>query len=162
MSDADVQAAEWVQQLMRDFQDELTCGLYEAIYSLEQPSVEALMQAQARTCVAAFLKFADLRIPMDLDEFLQAMRTAGPSQIEIQRAGNVIHWAEQHHGECVCPFVRRGVVRLDPKLCICGAHWVRYLCKAVTNTDVDVETGETVATGAQNCCFRITVRKTIE
>jgi hypothetical protein len=162
MSDADVQAAEWVQALMRDFQDQLTCGLYEAIYSLDPPSVATLMQAQARTCVATFLKFADIRLPMDLDEFLHAMRTAGPSQIEIQREGNVIHWTEQHHGDCVCPFVRRGVIRLDPKLCICGAHWVQHLFKTVTNTDVDVETGETVATGAPNCRFRITVKKTTE
>ncbi|HEX7406111.1 MAG TPA: hypothetical protein VF515_00535, partial [Candidatus Binatia bacterium] len=117
MADEQGPAPDWIQNLIRDFQDTLTCGLYEAIYKLDDPSAERLMQAQARTCVGAFLKLSDLRIPMELDEFLHAMRTAGPSQVDIQRQGDVIDWIEQHHGECVCPFVRRKVVRLDPKLC---------------------------------------------
>jgi hypothetical protein len=158
MSPADVPQADWVQQLIRDFQDKLTCGLYDAIYSLDQPNVDTLMRAQARTCVAAFLDLGTLRLPMPLDEFLQAMHIAGPSQIEITRDGDVIHWVEQHRGECACPYVKRGVIRLDPKLCICGGHWAKYLFEAVTQTDVDVEMLDTVATGAQNCAFRITVK----
>jgi hypothetical protein len=158
MCPPDAPAVDWLQELIRDFQDTLTCGLYEAIYRLEQPGVETLMQAQARTCVGAFLQLGTLPNVMPLDAFLQAMRTAGPSKIDIQQEGDVIHWTEQHNGECVCPFVRRGVVRLDPKLCICGAHWVKCLFETVAQTRVDVETVETVATGAQNCCFRITVK----
>lgn len=149
---------EWVHQLIRDFQDTLTCGLYEAIYQLDDGAVEALMDAQARICVGAFLKISNLRVPMALDDFLQAMRIAGPSLIEIRRDGDLIEWVEQHQGECVCPFVRRKVVRLDPKLCICGAHWVQHLFETVAQTRVAVETLETAATGAQNCHFRIRVQ----
>jgi len=160
MSEDETEATDWVQELIRDFQDKLTCGLYEAIYSLDTPNVETLMKAQARSCVGAFLELGTLQVPMPLDEFLKVMRVAGPSQIEVRRDGDVIHWIEQHQGECVCPFVKRGVIRLDSKLCICGAHWVQYLFQAVAKTDVDVETLESVATGAQNCCFRITVKGT--
>jgi hypothetical protein len=151
-------AEDWVQELTRDFQDKLTCGLYDAIYQLDQGSVETLMRAQAHSCVGAFLELGTLRTPMSLDAFLDAMRIAGPSQIDIEREGNVIHWSEQHDGQCVCPFVRRGVVRLDPKLCLCGAHWVKELFRTVTHTEVDVEILETAATGARNCSFLITVQ----
>ncbi len=96
---------------------------------------------------------------MDLDSFLDAMRTAGPSQVEIRREGDVIHWTELHGGQCVCPFVRRRVIRLDPKLCICGAYWVKHLFETVANTPVEVETVETAATGAENCRFRITIKR---
>jgi len=153
--------ADWLQNLIRDYQDKLTCGLWEAVYSLDQPSLDTLMQAQARTCVGAFLELGTLQTPLPLDDFLRAVRTAGPSQIEIQRHGDVIEWTEVHHGECLCPYVKRGVVRLDPKLCICGAHWVKYLLEVVTGTEVDIETVETVATGAQNCRFRITVKEAV-
>ncbi len=159
MDDATTRAADWVQNLIRDYQDELTSGLYEAIYSLDGDSLDALMLGQACTCVAAFLKLSDLHAPMELDAFLEAMRIAGPGKIDIQRQGDVIDWTEQHQGQCVCPFVRRGVIRLDPKLCICGAHWVRNLFETVALTPVEVETVETVAAGAQSCRFRITVRQ---
>ena len=157
MTASEGQPPDWVQQLMRDFQDTLTGGLYEAIYKLDRRCVEPLMQAQARTCVAAFLNLSDLRVPMTLDDFLQAMRIAGPSKVDIRRDGDRIEWIEQHQGECVCPFVRRKVVRLDPQLCICGAHWVQRLFETVAHTKVEVETVETAATGAQNCHFRIRV-----
>src|SRR5512140_2248678 len=143
MDDKQGEPAEWVQELMRDFQDSLTCGLYEAVYALDDGSVERLMHAQARTCVGAFLKLSDLRVPMSLDEFLHAMRIGGPSKIDIQRDGDTIEWVEQHQGQCVCPFVRRNVIRLDPKLCICGAHWVQHLFETVAKTRVAVETVET-------------------
>jgi hypothetical protein len=51
------------------------------------------------------------------------------------------------------------VIRLDPKLCICSAYWVKHLFKKAANTDVGVETLKTVAAGAENCCFRITVMR---
>ncbi|MFN8544954.1 MAG: hypothetical protein U0807_12240 [Candidatus Binatia bacterium] len=157
-TDSHGDGGDWLTQLMRDFQDRLTCGLYEAIYDLEQPALETLMQAQARTCAAAFLDLTGLKVPQPLDEFLVTMQTCGPSQIEITRDGDVIDWRERHQGECVCPFVRRGVVRLDPKLCLCGAHWVERLFATVTGTKVDVEMVESAATGAQDCRFRITLR----
>ena len=158
MESAKRQDGDWIQGLIRDYQDKLTCGLYEGIYRLEDGHLDALMQGQAHTCVAAFLDLTGLPHPMSVDDFLRAMRTAGPSQIEIQREGDVIHWTELHYGECVCPFIRRGVVRLDAKLCVCGEHWVRQLFQTVAGVAVDVETIETVATGSQNCRFRITLK----
>ncbi|OGO52628.1 MAG: hypothetical protein A2148_06945 [Chloroflexi bacterium RBG_16_68_14] len=158
MDELQTKDPDWVDVLIRDYQDKLTCGLYEAIYSLDGRSLDTLMQGQAHTCVGAFLELSDLRSPMELDDFLEAMRVAGPSKVDIRREGEVIEWTEQHQGQCVCPFVRRGVVRLDSKLCICGAYWVQYLFERVAGTAVEVETIETVATGAENCRFRITVK----
>ncbi len=160
MGDARDQQPDWVSDLIRDYQDKLTCGLYEAIYALDRPSVERLMQAQARTCVAAFLELGTLRAPTSLADFLEQIRIAGPSQVEIRRDGDVIYWSEQHHGECVCPFIRRGVVRLDAKLCLCGAHWVKELFATAARTEVDVDILQTAATGAQNCDFRTTLKGT--
>ena len=158
MQDSQSPAADWVQNLIRDYQDTLTCGLYEAIYRLQDGALDTLMEGQARTCVAAYLKLTALPAHMEMDAFLEAIQTAGPSQVEIQREGNVIHWRELHQGQCICPFVRRGVVRLDPKLCICGAYWVKHLFETVTKTPVEVEMIETAATGAQDCRFRITLK----
>jgi len=151
--------AEWVEKLMRDYQDKLTCGLFESIYELDGDSVNALMKGQAKTCASAFIDLAGLPVPMDLDAFLDRMRISSPSQLEIQREGDVIHWTEVHHGECVCPLIRRKVIRLDPKLCMCGAYWVKDLFERVAGTHVEVETMETVATGAENCRFRVTVQR---
>ena len=151
--------ADWVTDLIRKFQDQLTSGLYEAIYQLDPPNVQKLMHAQAHTCSGAFLDLGLLPRTLSLDEFLRRMAIAGPSKIDIARDGNTIRWTEQHHqGQCACPFVKREVIRLDPKLCICGAQWVKLLFKRVADTDVDVEIGDTVATGAPNCCFRITIK----
>jgi hypothetical protein len=158
MDESPGQAPDWIQQLIRDYQDTLTCGLYEAIYKLDGRSVETLMRAQGRTCAGAFLKLSDVHSPMALDDFLKVMRTAAPSKIEIRRDGDVIEWIELHQGECVCPFVRRKVVRLDPKLCICGAQWVQHLFESIAHTRVEVETVETVATGAQNCHYRVCMK----
>ena len=159
MAETEAPAATWVEDFIRAYQDKLTCGLYEAIYRLDERSVDALMNAQARSCVGAFLDLGSLRVPMALDEFLHAMQIAGPSKIEIQREGNIIHWDEQHQGECACPFVRRGVVRLDRHLCRCGAYWVKHLFETVAQVQVDVEMIGSVATGTRNCSFVVKLRE---
>ena len=159
MEEPQGQAAEWVEKLMRGFQDKLTHGLFETIYEMDDSSVDTLMEGEARTCVSAFVDLTSMSVPMDLDSFLERMATGGPSQIRIERDGDVILWTELHQGKCVCPLITREVIRLDPKLCICGAYWVKHLFKTAANTDVEVEMLETVAEGAQNCCFRVTVSR---
>ncbi len=151
-------AAEWVQNMMRDYQNKITRGLFETIYEVDGPCLGSIMEGQAESCVTAFVDLTSLPVPMDLDAFLEHMRTSGASQVKIHREGNVIHWDEFHQGECVCPLIRLDVIRLDAKLCICGAHWIKHLFKVATGTTVEVETVETAATGAQNCTFRITVQ----
>ena len=156
---SEVEPAEWVEKLMRDYEDKLTCGLFESIYELDGDSVNALMSGLAKTCASAFIDLAGLPVPMELDAFLDRMLISSPSQLEIQREGDVIHWTEVPHGEGVCPLIRRDVIRLDQKLCMCGAYWVKDLFQRVADTHVEVETIETVATGAENCRFRITVQQ---
>ena len=158
MTEPQSKAADWVENLIRDYQDKLTCGLFETIYSLDGPALDTVMEGQARTCVGAFLDLTALPIPMEIDGFLEHMRLNGPSKVDIRREGDVIHWNELHHGECPCPYVRRGAIRLDAKLCICGAYWVQQLFEKVTGAPVEVEAVSTVATGAQNCDFRITLK----
>jgi len=153
------EAAEWVENLMRDFQDKLTGGLFETIYKMDDAAVDTLMEGEARTCVSAFIDLTSMSVPMELDAFLDRMQTSGPSKVLIKRDGDVILWTELHQGKCVCPLVTRDVIPLDPKLCICGAYWVKHLFKTAANTEVDVETLETAAQGAENCCFRITIKR---
>ncbi len=148
----------WVMNLIRDFQDKITCGLYEAVYSLEGEPLEKVMQGQAHACGAAYLKLYGLPEKMPLDEFLDRIRYTGPSQIKIERDGDVIEWNELHEGGCVCPLVKRNVIRLDQKLCVCGADWVKYLFEEVAQTPVDIEIMETVATGAENCRFQVRLK----
>ena len=158
MESAEGAAADWVQDLMRDYQNKLTRGLFERIYAQETPRLDATMDGLAESCVAAFIDLTSMPVPMDLDSFLETMRTSGPSRVEIRRDGNVIEWIELHRGECVCPLIRLDVIRLDPKLCVCGASWVQQLFKRAANTEVEVETIETAATGGQNCHFRLTIK----
>lgn len=147
---------ETVDEELRCYQDKLTCGLYEAIYDLDDAPRDAIMKRQAQTCVAAFLELADLSTPMDLDSFREAMRTAQPMGAEIEQEGDVIQWTQNQRSQCVCPLVQRGVVRLDPKLCACSAYWVKYLFEEIGHTPVRVEIVETVARGDQTCRFKIT------
>ncbi len=153
------EAADWVEKLMRDFQDKLTGGLFETIYKMDDAAVDTLMEGEAQTCVSAFIDLTSMSVPMGLDSFLKTMQTSGPSKVRVERDGDVILWTELHQGKCVCPLVTRDVISLDPKLCICGAYWVKHLFKTAANTEVDVETIETVANGAENCCFRITIKR---
>ncbi len=148
-------APDWVMNLIRDFQDKITSGLYEGVYSLEGQPLRDVMERQAHACGAAYLQLYGLPQEMELDEFLARIRYTGPSQIDIRRDGDVIDWVELHPDGCVCPLVKRGVIRLDKKLCICGAAWVRYLFQQVAKTPVEVEIVETIASGAENCHFRI-------
>lgn len=149
---------DWVANLIRDFQDKITRGVYEAIYDLEGQPLEHLMTRQARARGAAFLGLVGFTERMEVDEFLARIRVSGPSQIEIRRDGDVIDWTELHAGQCVCPLVKRGAIRLDRKLCLCGAGWVKYLFEPVTEVPVDVETVETVAAGSMNCRFEVRLK----
>lgn len=158
MNEQKPQAAEWVMNLIRDFQDKITCGLYEAIYDLDGDSLDRVMQGQAHACGAAYVNLYALPGHMELDDFLARISRTGPSQIRIERSGDVIDWTELHQDGCVCPFVKRDVIRLDRKLCICGANWVKYLFEKITDTPVDVEIIETIATGADNCRFQIRLK----
>ena len=152
-----VQAAETAHELMREYQDKLTRSLYEAIYRLDDTALDALMEAQSRSCLGVFFGLTAPPSPMDLDSFLDAMSTAGTSQVDIQRDGNLIYWTERHQGRCICPLVRLEVVSLDAKLCTCAVHFVERLFRTLAKTPVSVEMIETVATGAENCCFRVTI-----
>lgn len=148
-------APDWVMNLIRDFQDKITQGLYEGVYDLEGRPLERLMERQAHACGAAYLELCGLPEGMGLEEFLSRIRYTGPSQIDIHRADDTIDWVERHPDGCVCPLVKRNVIRLERKLCLCGAAWVRYLFEKVANTCVDVEIVDTIASGAQNCHFRV-------
>jgi hypothetical protein len=80
MEEPQSQTAEWVENLLRDFQDKLTCGLYETLYTMDDSSVDTLMEGQARTCVSAFVDLTSMSVPMDLDSFLETMAQAAPAR----------------------------------------------------------------------------------
>lgn len=150
-------AEDWIQELMRDYQDAITRGVHEGICRLGDEARNTVMEEQARACVAAFVKLYDIPEHEDLDAFLARMRTGGPSKIDIRREGETILWEEQHDGECMCPLVRRNVIRLRPTLCICGAHWLRMVVERHARRPARVELLDSVASGSKNCVFRITL-----
>jgi hypothetical protein len=148
--------ADWVEQLMRTFRDDLVGGLYEGIYALEGEPLRKVMDAQAEACMYAFVALADIPPELDLAAFLERMKTSGPSRVRVEAVGDdELLWTELHEGECVCPHVRQQVVRLDPKLCLCGETWVRLLIERHSRRHATVSLVESVATGAQNCIYRI-------
>jgi hypothetical protein len=153
---------DWVEQLMRDFRDRLVGGLYEGVYALEGEPLRHVMDAQAETCVHAFTALAGIPAELDLDEFLERMRISGPSKVQVDRTGDdALLWTELHDGECVCPHVRQGVIRLDPKLCLCGETWVRLLVERHARRRATVSMVESVATGAKNCVYRIELHESL-
>ena len=155
--------ADWVEQLMRNFRDRLTGALYEGIYTLEGPELTRVLDAQAETCVHAFAALAEIPPDLPFDAFIERMKTAGPGAVQVERvSGDELLWTELHHGECVCPHVRQGVIRLDPKLCLCGETWVRLLVERHARRHATVEMVESVATGSQNCIYRIGLGDPIE
>jgi hypothetical protein len=147
---------DWVEQLMRTFRDDLVGGLYEGIYGLEGEPLRRVMDTQAEACVHAFVALADIPPDLDFDTFLERMKISGPSRVRVESAGDdELLWTELHEGECVCPHVRQQVIRLDPKLCLCGETWVRLLIERHARRRAEVSLVESVATGAQNCVYRI-------
>jgi len=150
-------AEDWIDKLMRDYQDEVTRGLYRGIYALPEKHLDAVMHCQAQDCVEAFVKLYDLPAELDLDSFLKRMAGGGPSQIDIERDGNTIVWRERHRGECMCPLVRREVISLKPGLCHCAVHWLRLLIERYADRTARVELLESVAGGGADCVFRITL-----
>jgi hypothetical protein len=148
--------ADWVEQLMRSFRDKLVGGLYEGVYTLEGEPLRRVMDAQAEACMHGFVALADIPADLDFDAFLERMKISGPSKVQLERiSDDEMLWTELHAGECVCPHVRQEVVRLDPKLCICGATWVRLLVERHARRQASVTLVESVATGRQNCVYRI-------
>lgn len=147
---------------MRQFQDRLVGGLYRGLYELEGVPLRRVMDAQADTCAQAFVALHQIPPHLDLEQFLERMKTAGPSRITVERHGDdTLLWTEWHEGECVCPHVRRGTIPLDPKLCLCGETWVRLLIERHARRHAHVALSESVATGAKNCVYRITLGESL-
>jgi hypothetical protein len=153
---SETRGGDWVEELTRSVRDRLVGGLYEGLYDLEGAPLRRVMDAQAEACVHAFVALADIPADLDLDAFLERMKTAGPSRVRIDAAGDdELLWTELHDGVCVCPHVRQNIIRLDPKLCLCGETWVRLLIERHARRRAEVELVESVATGAVNCVYRI-------
>lgn len=150
-------AEDWIEQLLRDFQDVITRGAYAGIYRLEPEQLDEVMRCQAHACFGAFVQLYDIPEHLDLDAFLERMATAGSSPMRIRREGDTIYWEELHEGHCMCPFVKRGVIDLEPGLCRCAVHWARMLIERHAHRPAHVELVDSVARGAQNCVFRITL-----
>ncbi len=147
---------DWVVDLMRSFQQKLTAGLLEGAYALEGTPLRQVMDAQAEACVHAFTELSDLPPDLDWEAFLERMRTAGPSKMELTRLGpDEFLWTELHEGQCVCPHVRLCTVRLDRRLCLCGETWVRLLVERHARRPAAVSLLESVATGSRNCVYSI-------
>ncbi len=153
---ADTPGTDWVEQLMRSFRDKLVGGLYEGVYALEGEPLHHVMDAQAEACAQAFVTLAEIPADLDFQAFLERMRISGPSKVELERISeDELLWRELHRGECVCPHVRQQVIPLDPKLCICGATWVRVLVERHARRAATVTLVESVATGSANCVYRV-------
>ncbi len=154
--------ANWVEDLMRTVRDKLVGGLYNGVYQLEGEPLRQVMDAQAEACVSAFLALSDIPARLTLEEFLERMKIAGPSRVVVERSGeDQLLWRELHEGQCVCPFVRQEVIALDPKLCACGATWVRLLVERHARRRADVELLRSVATGSDDCVYRIVLREAL-
>ncbi len=152
----EVPADDWVVDLMRSFQQKLTAGLLRGAYTLEGEPLRQVMDAQAEACVHAFSELSDLPPDLDFESFLERMRTAGPSKMELTRLSpDELLWTELHEGQCVCPHVRLGTIALDRRLCRCGETWVRLLVERHARRPAAVSIVESVATGSRNCVYSI-------
>lgn len=149
---------DWIAQLMRDYQDEITRAAYDGIYRLDDRALDTVMERQAHGCVQAFVRLYDIPADLSLEDFLERMTQGdGPSQISVQRSGNLIRWEEHHGGECMCPLVRRNVIPLRLELCNCAIHWLRMLIERHAKGPAQVALLDSVARGGQNCVFLITL-----
>jgi predicted hydrocarbon binding protein len=146
---------DWIKELLSSFQDQITKGTYEAIYSLDGEARDHIMRSQATACVHAFVDLFAIPKELDLDGFLEHMKYGGSSKVDIRRENDTIEFIERHEGECMCPLVKRDAARLTPQLCDCAVHWLRMLVQRHTDKPVAVELVESVATGARDCTFRI-------
>jgi hypothetical protein len=145
------------EKLVRDFQDQITGGCYDGVYSLDEKSLDRVMECQADACVRAYVQLFDISDDLDLDAFLEKMRMGGSSKIGIRRENDTILLEEFHGGQCVCPLVTRKVIPLEPGLCRCAVHWLRKLFERRVKGPVHVELVGSAALGDENCTFRVTI-----
>jgi len=150
-------AEDWIEELLRQYQDVVTRGVYEGIYRLDEEARASVLACQGRVCCEEFVKLYDIPADLDLETFFTRMATGGPSRIRIQRDGDTILWEELHEGQCMCPLVKRGVVPLQPELCVCAVHWLRLLIERHARRSAKVELLESVARGSESCVFRVTL-----
>jgi hypothetical protein len=78
------------EKLVRDFQDQITGGCYDGVYSLDEKSLDRVMECQADACVRAYVQLFDISDDLDLDAFLEKMRMGGSSKIGIRRENDTI------------------------------------------------------------------------
>src|SRR3990172_12238409 len=119
---------DWIEELRRKYQDDITRGLLEGVFCLDDQAGETAMTSMGHACAQSFIKLHDLKLDQGLDTFLQQVTLLGPGgKMKITRDGDTVLWEEAQQGECVCPLVRRGVIQPHPRLCVCGVKWVQYL-----------------------------------
>jgi hypothetical protein len=84
------------------------------------------------------------------------MKISDQPRAHRPRAEDELLWTELHEGECVCPHVRQGVIRLDPKLCLCGEMGAaaRRAARAPPRHGRDGGVG---GDGRANCVYRISL-----
>jgi len=156
-------AGEWVEQLQKSFSDRLIGVLFESIYQLDDAQRATMLAGQAEACATGFAALAEIPSSLDFDGFLERMKTAAPGPVRVTKVSpDELLWTEDHRGECVCPHVRTGLIRLDPKLCGCGATWVRILVERHARRRAEVSLEHSVATGASDCVYRIRLGAPIE
>ena len=56
-------------------------------------------------------------------------------------------------GECGCPLVRAGLLKLSPTLCSCSRGWVEAVFETVLGRPVEVELGQAIGRGDPVCEF---------
>lgn len=153
------ESREFMEELLRSHCEEIVGGLYRAFLKMDPATLEPVLAEQAAACCARFLRLVDLPPDLDLDGFLARMERVGPGRIRIERNGPEILWREEHEGQCACPLVRREIVPLNDRLCLCAAFWLKGLIETFYRRPVTVELVETIASGASGCTFRIRLQQ---
>lgn len=147
---------DWIEELRRQYQDDITRGLLEGVFQLDDAAAETAMTAMGHACAESFTKLHEIKLDQGVDAFFDQIALLGPGgKMKITREGDTILWEEAQQGECVCPLVRRGIVQPHARLCRCGVKWVQYLVEKAAQRPVTVDLVAAVALGDQNCTYRI-------
>lgn len=128
----------------------------EGVYKLDDKDAEKVLKEMGAACSKQLLVLAGVdKEKDDLDTVLAKVKATGFGPDTIERQGDTILLTFHANGKCVCPMVRLGLVKLNPKQCICSVNMIKRNVEVGAKKPVECELIESVAYGDENCVIRV-------
>lgn len=137
-------------------------GMLDALKTLDAKTRRHLLEQTGKHCAASHEHDAVARrIAAETDDederlkrFMTELRLLGT----WTRQGNhlhAIHFEYPCKGQCLCPMVQSGLMRLDAPLCDCTRGWAKTCFETLLNRPVEVTIEKSLGRGDKTCSILV-------